>query len=69
MTLFLVENCSESVRRVLDWGSKGCYNVVQDLPLVESLCCVPKQDIICCLVLVQPRKTHLNMTEKLLIGM
>ena len=41
MTLFLDENCSGSVGRVLDWGSKGSLNVVQELPPVESLFLCP----------------------------
>ena len=46
MTLLLDEYCSGSVGRVLDWRSKGSFNVVQDLPPAESLCSVPGQDII-----------------------
>ena len=34
--------------------------------LAESLCCVLEQDTFHCLVLVQPRKTCPDMTEKLL---
>ena len=32
------------------------------------LCCVLEQDINPCIVLVQPRKTHSDMTEKLFAG-
>ena len=37
-------------------------------PPAGSLCYVLEQDTICCLVLVQPKKTCPDMTEKLLTG-
>ena len=36
--------------------------------LLEGLHCVLEQDTILCLVLVKPKKTHPDMTEKLLTG-
>ena len=48
--------------QVLDLRLKG--QCVQDSP--EAMCCVHKQDIILCLVLVEPRNTGNcpEMTEK-----
>ena len=37
--------------------------------LTGGTACVLEQGFILCLVLVQPRKTHPNITEKLLTGM
>ena len=41
---------------------------VRDSPPVESLSCVLGQDTFLYLALVQPRKTCLDLTEKLLTG-
>ena len=52
---------------VLDSRSRGCG--FEQSP--EAVCCVLEQDTLSssCLVLVQSRKTHPDMTKKLLTGM
>ena len=48
--------CSGSVGRALAWGSKGCWFEPHRW----------RRHFICCLVLIQPRKSYPDMTEKLL---
>ena len=59
-----------SVGRMLDWGLKGCWF---EPHRQRSHCVVSLSSVfIRCLlstILVQSRKTHLEMTEKLLTGM
>ena len=58
--------CSGSVGRALDLGSNGCWFEPHRLWCFVSLC--KTLSAVYCLVLVQPRKTHPDMTEKLLTG-
>ena len=51
-----------SVGKVLDWGSKGCLFATHHR---LSECIVSLGHLICCLVLVQSRKTGPDMTEKI----
>ena len=60
---------SDTVGKALDWGSNGLLDQVSSL--AESLCCVLEQDTLSSalslsteLLLIQPRKTRTNLTEK-----